>query len=387
MNPTDLIIVLFVVMLVGLVLYLVINHQRLLEAHCVLQGKFDMLLAQAQEQFDRARERSTSSTTRIAAEERRQIPPVLISREVLHELADGINRDRRIHPGVEHGYALVGRIDGEGERRRIIVNGLIEAGEAAQKFCCEIRFDRAFQQSELLKLQLIDPRASHIGDAHLHPGSMDHCSGGDFRTDRANVTASKTKEMVFCIATAVREHSSVGRDAMSCYVDGLKLDFFYMGEASRFKYEKIKPREIDEPALVIPAAMKQLLRRDSQRAYLDCASLISLEQFKVLFTQMNDLPSVQLEHRDDNWRAMIILGESDDSPPTVFIEHGPDIEKFEAPLIVEKWTPHLWLSAIALAIDEYMSDRSSAQCSEPSIAARAGTFNGESRIGRRDTFE
>src|SRR5688572_11006979 len=118
MNPTDAIVFFSVVSLLALLMYLVVSHQRLLEAHCLLRGKFEMLLAQMEDRLAEQRAAAVvgNGTKRV---ETVQVPPVLISREVLGALATGINRDRRERPGVEHGFALVGRIDGDGERRKI----------------------------------------------------------------------------------------------------------------------------------------------------------------------------------------------------------------------------------------------------------------------------
>lgn len=386
MNASDGMVMMAVFLVVGMVFFLTISYHRVLEAYATLQGRFDMLQMLAMQQQERLNLPAMFNSNGARAES--APPQVLISRDVLNGLAAGINRDRRITPNVEHGFALVGRIDGDGEARRIVVTGMIDAGPNARKYHSEIKFDRDYQQRELETLQLFDPRASHIGDAHLHPGSFDQCSGGDLRTDRANVMASNTKEMVFGIATVMREHSRPQIDPNSFYVDGLKIDFFYLGSASRFRYVKVKPREIDEPALALPPVLVELIARNPERARFDWPSLCSLSQFKVRLTAVDDpsgsYPCVELTHRRDGWIAMIVLGESNDAPPHVYIDHAGQLEHFDAPIVAEKWSSHIWLTEIALALDGEMKARKqqTVAVTNPRISAFA-----DDRIDPSSPFE
>src|SRR6185436_12276271 len=126
MNATDGMVMMAVFLVVGMVFFLTISYHRLLESYATLQGRFDMLQMLAMQQQERLNLPAMFNSNGARAES--APPAVLISRDVLHGLAAGINRDRHITPNVEHGFALVGRIDGDGDVRRIVVTGMIDAG-------------------------------------------------------------------------------------------------------------------------------------------------------------------------------------------------------------------------------------------------------------------
>ena len=139
--------------------------------------------------------------SRNLSDETAKVPSVLVSSELLNQLADGLSQFRRQNQDLETGYTLVGKVTGQGINRKIMVQGLIEPGEQLDCSMYHVTHDRDNDQGELELFQLIDPHVCHIGDAHLHPGAMDVCSDGDYQTDLGNVQTSTTGEMIFMIAT------------------------------------------------------------------------------------------------------------------------------------------------------------------------------------------
>jgi len=322
----------------------------------------------------RMRPLSRKRRGRVEAPAKAVMPVVQVCDAVIRNLAEEINRARALEPGVEHGFALVGRIDGDGEGRRIVVNGLIAAGAKARKSSGHVTFDRDFQQRELEKLQLLDGRASHIGDAHLHPGAMDRCSNGDRETDRKNVLASHTKEMVFCIITAAAEHRwGASTDMSSIYVDGLKLDIFYLGSASNFEYSKVSVQCIAEPMLALPAMLEEMLSRRPEQARLDWLALRSLKDFSLRVLDISEhprisSPCIELTHQSEPWKLIIMPSELSDSPPVVLVDDGGDVRQLHDDFLAEKWTPHIWLTEIAFTAAEWMASgrRAGAHAPAPS---------------------
>lgn len=361
----DILAIVLVVAMAGVVAYVMFCYRELLAAQTEIARRLVALECSNRRPTDPSdsREKREPLVANPAVE---KLPAVLISRDVLGRLVDGINQDRRREPDVEHGFALVGRIDGDGGSRQIIINGLIDAGHEVQKSGGHVKFDRDYQQRELQQLQLMDARASHIGDAHLHPGTLDRCSSGDLRTDRGNVLASRTREMVFCIATVASRHAwSAAQDPTSICLEGLKLDFYYLGYASGFEYRKVLPHTADdEPALWAPPAMLGLLRRGLQRTRLDWTNLCSLPQFCVRLCEIaidaSRKPCLELCHRTEGWKALILVGDAS-GPPQVMVERHGTMSQFRPEFLAKHWTPHIWFTEIALAVAQEMA---AAVCSQ-----------------------
>ena len=301
------------------------------------------------------------------------IPQVLLARQVLEVLVDGINRHRRVRPGAETGFALVGKVLGEGPHRRLLVNGLIQAGTEAAFSPGSVKFDRAFQQRELEMMQLLDQRACHIGDAHLHPGSLDTCSAGDLETDLGNVRASMTQEMVFVIATASGWRI---RSEESLHVDGLKLDFFYLGKSSGYEYRRFVPEVIDEPVSQVNPALRAFAEAAPVRTRLDFASLRRLPGQDLRVTDMRldgaELPCVELTHRAMGYKAAIVFGPDPLARPHVFVDTGAELVRYEPEFLNGGWSPLIWFTQIALEIEKEMACNTEVTPDENEGTAREG---------------
>lgn len=57
------------------------------------------------------------------------LPSILFLQETFEFLMCAIRRDPDLGPDEETGVALIGRIEGEGPARRMVVGGVIEAGD------------------------------------------------------------------------------------------------------------------------------------------------------------------------------------------------------------------------------------------------------------------
>jgi hypothetical protein len=285
-----------------------------------------------------------------------KLPEIEFSEGALEKMVDGINTFRKRRSGVETGFALVGNIFGSGTTRKIIVKGLIDAGPDAECSAGHVDFDRDYQTREVEKLRLIDWDVCHIGDAHLHPGSMDHCSGGDYQTDRANVLASNSQEMVFVIATGAHAHRG-GEAKDSLYVDGLKLDFFYMGVDSGFEYRKVMPKIArGEAALEIDDSLKRFYDSDPVRVVLDFDNLHRLPDYSYRFTicSMGDghsSPCVEMTHRLLEYRLLIFFGDSAFEKPDVYVNIGEEIVQYDSDYVKDTPAAHLCFTQIALAAE------------------------------------
>jgi len=257
---------------------------------------------------------------------------------------------------LETGFALVGNIFGSGTTRKIVVKGLVDAGPDAECSAGHVDFDRDYQTREVEKLRMIDWEVCHIGDAHLHPGSMDHCSGGDYQTDRANVLASNSQEMVFVIATGAHAHRG-GEAKDSLYVDGLKLDFFYMGVDSGFEYRKVMPKIArGEAALKIDDSLKCFYDSDPVRVVLDFDNLRRLTDYSFRFTicSMGDghsSPCVEMTHKRLEYRLLIFFGDSAFEKPDVYVDIGQEIVQYDSDYVKNTPAAHLCFTQIALAAE------------------------------------
>ena len=284
------------------------------------------------------------------------LPSVIFSREAFEMMTQAMRRDLDRRPDVETGFALVGRLEGDGLGRQIIINGLIEAGNRHDRSSGHVRFNRDFQQSRLERMQLIDRRSSHIGDAHTHPGSLDRCSHGDLVTDVANVNASATQEMVFVIATELRHHTARrGLDAMSLYSEGLKVDVFYLGFATNCQYQRVVPMIVDdEPAVPIPPLLDRLVDAFPDRFPLDWACLRSLKGWQLRIRQIHlgglDQDCLELSCQTAKCRIVLVMAEDVTRAPLAFVEEPEAINQFEPRFLAGGWTEHIWLTEIVLAI-------------------------------------
>ena len=88
--------------------------------------------------------KASSATTRQVAVS--GIPRVQVLAGVIDRLVAGINESRRRRGDVETGYALVGKITGEGASRLITVNGLIDEGPNSARSGGHHKADRDHQQ-------------------------------------------------------------------------------------------------------------------------------------------------------------------------------------------------------------------------------------------------
>jgi hypothetical protein len=284
------------------------------------------------------------------------MPEVRISRQLLHRLAAGIRREHEIHPYLENGFALIGRTEGDGDDRRLVINGMIESGPATDRSAGHVRFDREYQQQELDLMQIIDPRASHVGDAHLHPGTLDCCSSGDLITDVANVRASATQEMIFVIATLRSAYNGSARihGDNNC-IAGIKLDFYYLGHTSGFRYRRIQPEQVDEPILIVPEYLRGRVREDAVAAKLDSLCLRNIPATRVHLRELVSpdggpaLPCLEIVGDDRQERLILLLGESSHDTPQVLVELDGRLEAVDMPSPVEgtdcPWLTHLVLKA------------------------------------------
>ena len=286
----------------------------------------------------------------------RKLPRIEFAEGVVETMVDGINVFRKQRYGVETGFALVGNIVGSGTTRKIIVKGLVDAGSDSECSAGHVDFDRDYQTREIEKLRLLDWEVSHIGDAHLHPGSMDHCSRGDYQTDRANVLASNSQEMVFVIATGAHAHRG-GEAKDSMYVDGLKLDFFYMGVDSGFEYRKFMPAIAQGKAVLeIDDSLKRFYDSDPVRVVLDFDNLRRLAGYSYRFITcpMGDghaSPCVEMTHKRLGYRLLILFGDSAFERPEVYVEIGDGIVQYDSDYVKNTPAAHLCFTQIAMAAE------------------------------------
>lgn len=292
---------------------------------------------------------------------RRPIPRVQFVSGVIDRLVDGINASRRLRGDAETGYALVGKIMGQGESRVLLVNGLIDEGPAAERSSGYHKSDRKHQQLELELLQCVDHDVLHIGDAHLHPDFLDVCSDGDYQTDLGNVRDSRGQEMVFIIATAASARRDV-RSAKSLYRDGLKLDFFYLGRSSGYHYRSFKPEIVDGQPLQVGTQLRRFTQADPLRARLDLENLRNLTAYQMTilelaFNGQPPRPCIRMRHRSRGFKTIIAFTGDPKTRPEVYIDAGSELLRYQPEYLDGRWTDLIWFTPIVLEVEREMASR------------------------------
>ena len=291
----------------------------------------------------------------------KNIPKVEFVQGVIEKMVNGINDFRNQHLDIETGYALIGNVVGSGVKRKIVVSGLVDAGPETQRSSGHVEFNRQYQQLEIEKMRLLDWNICHIGDSHLHPGSMDYCSGGDYETDRKNVINSRSKEMVFVIAT--KEYSRhLDHSKESMYVDGLKLDFFYLGADSNYEYRHFLPSVMPGDAIEINDSLRRFFDCDVTKVILDFDNLRRLNNFsyQLLDYPMDGgcaSPCVELTHKILSFKVLIFFGDSTAEKPTVYIEVGDEIMEYIPDYLKDTHAEHVWFTQIALSAEQEFGKR------------------------------
>jgi len=316
---------------------------------------------------------------------RGSIPRVQFLSGVIERLAAGINLSRRRRGEVETGYALVGKIVGDGSSRIIVVNGLINEGPGATRTCGHIKFDRPYQQDELCLLQLADPDLEHMGDAHLHPGNMDRCSGGDYQTDTRNVRASHSQEMVFVIATRASAYGSSQSDESLCHA-GLKLDFFYLGKASGYEYRHFRPQVVQGEPIAVSEELRRFADADPVRARLDFDNLRRLMDYRMKIGELpgdggRGRPCVEMTHKTLRFRTLIAFSADPRQRPEVLVDDGTQLMQFQPAWLNGSWLPGLvWFTPIVLNVEREMTGRRDADTGndiETSASVRSAHAEGK----------
>lgn len=292
---------------------------------------------------------TTRGNGQVGAPDALAIPPVVVSRPALDRLAREIARFRSGTPGVETGYALVGTATGDGASRVIRIQGILDAGPSSTRSPGAVTFDRAYQQAELEVLQCLWPGVGHVGDAHLHPGSLDRCSSVDFKTDLGNVRASATQEMVFAIATAVETHASDNLEG-AILREGLKLDFYYLGKASGYRYARIQPRIAEDGLLEIAPALRAWIVSDPTRARLELEVLRRLPGFSVSLMRQDGAASGFLVSRNDIAYDVAVVFDPDSGQPSVCVRFGGDLVEYRSDVLDSPYARHAWLAGTMLEI-------------------------------------
>jgi len=289
------------------------------------------------------------------------LPRVRFLSGVIEQLVEGINESRRRRGDVETGYALVGKIVGQDTSRIILVSGLIDEGPASARSGGHHKADRDHQQRELELLQLADGDVMYIGDAHLHPGSMDTCSSGDYRTDLGNVRESRTREMVFVIATAAS--ARWGSDSSdSVYRGGLKLNFFYLGKASGYEYRRFVPEIVEGQALQTPASLRRFAAVSPARARLDFENLRRLTAYRMTVSEMTGngrqpRPCIKMHHKRLGFKTIIAFGPDPGAHPEVYVETGGEILRYQPQFLNGGWTDLIWFTPIVLEVEREITGR------------------------------
>lgn len=191
-----------------------------------------------------------------------------------------------------------------------------------------MRFDREYQQRQLTVLQALDARTGHIGDAHTHPGGMNECSSGDERTDVANARASASGEMVFVIATDLpdfggrlgdRFNDATPGDNRWMQVANLRLNFFYLGKASGYRYRRIMPRlDSSEPVLEMPESLRSWSERSPLQFRLDLACLRSIPGWTLQLPEQEPTCLV-LTRREHDEQVIVFLDNYPVGLPRVYV--------------------------------------------------------------------
>lgn len=290
------------------------------------------------------------------------LPKVLVSSEVIDEMAARIQESRRLRGDVETGCALIGKILKTGQSRAIEITGLLDEGPKAKRSGGHHQADRAYQQNELEMLQLIDREIMHLGDAHLHPGSLDTCSSGDYRTDVANVRESRSQEMVFIIVT-----TAAGRwreeGFRSVLRNGLKFDFFYLGKSSNYDYRRVQPDVVHKPMLRLGANLRKFIEASPSRARLDLGNLQRLAHYEMRISELM-LPGQQprscidMSHKTGRFRILMTFDGDPRVAPEVYLDTGRDVLRYQVEEMNGRWNHLVWFTPIVLEVDSSMSARS-----------------------------
>ena len=312
------------------------------------------------------------------------IPKVVVSRKALDTAFFEIQRLSRQMPGDEVGCTFVGRVDGEGPSRTLVLNSILTEGENVTRSSGHHDVDRQTQQRELTVLQAIDPQVGFMGDLHLHPGSMTQPSGGDYRTDVRNVKESATQELILGIFTRDSRHGEWDSSKTPIHQNGFRLDLYYMGVESGFEYVPIRVCISDEtPMLTASSVLADFVRSDPVRAQLDFAALRRLPNYEeVVFSTFpiedsaRELPCVQLEHRR-GYKATVVLDTNHNVPPSVFVEIAGEVISYEPDFLKTVRIPAVWLTQIALELEKEFD--ASATETEPK-AAETPTHSSSARL-------
>ncbi len=283
-----------------------------------------------------------------------QLPAIKVCAQLVETMTRELEEFSRTHPGIETGHALIGHVQGRGQARAILINGLISAGPGAQRSAGYLRFDRAYQQRELDTLNLYEEGLGHVGDAHLHSGAMDFCSSGDWQTDVASVRASATQEMIFVIATL---DSRARPTRGSIHRHGLKLSFYYLGTCSGYQYVRVTPELVNEPMVTVGPALSALADADPVRARLDFANLRRLTNYDIRVSEIaardGGAPRacVCARHRAREYTVLIETGDAPLSAPSVFVETGGRVMQYTPAFLNEDTAAHIWFAPLVLAVE------------------------------------
>jgi hypothetical protein len=261
---------------------------------------------------------------------------------------------------VETGFVLVGKIVGQGPSRIILVSSLIDEGPHAARSAGHHKADRVYQQRELELLQLADGDLMFIGDCHLHPGCLDRCSGGDFQTDLGNVRISRTKEMLFVIATAASAHWH-SRVSDSNYRAGLKLDFFYLGKSSGYEYRHIRPEIVEGKAITVSTSLRQFATSNPVRARLDFDNLRRLASYEMTVSELAAdgqlRPSIAMLHKTLGFRTIIAFGPTPAEHTEVFVDTGKELLQYHpASLDGNEICGQIWFTPLVLMVEREMTE-------------------------------
>jgi hypothetical protein len=145
---------------------------------------------------------------------------------------------------------LLGCFQGDKSSAKFTLTGFIDAGPGANVSPNSVLFDGDYQQRMLQAIRQGEVCVGNMGCIHVHPGSMDRCSEGDYLADVAAVRESDTRALVFGIIT-VNNHRL---DPLSIHYRNFKLDFFVLAESTNMRYVHVRPVLERITALKAPGA-------------------------------------------------------------------------------------------------------------------------------------
>ncbi len=287
------------------------------------------------------------------------MPKLFVAEKCLNDIADGINtfsRQSSLKAGLfgggstETGYALIG----VNESDSILINGLLEAGPKAEYSYGHVKFDRDYQQEKLDKVQLVFPDVGHAGDVHLHPGSMNSCSGGDLTTDSGNVRASASKEMVFIIVTRAGFLGLPDRvDKHVLKIKGLQFNFYYLGESTNYRYRPIVPQVVTAPTVAVLPRLEQYFQEHPIRAKLDFEALKKLPDHDFSILKSDQYLVLKIVNKSLGYRLVIKHNNGSCTPTCQVVRNG----KVESVSIesLANWNPSIWFTQICIEVEKLMS--------------------------------